>query len=117
MKIKFFLSANGKSPVLEFINSLEKTDQAKILGCLENIQELGLESPRVQFRQIDGKLWEIKIRSIGGGYRIFYVTIKKNIMVLLHSYKKQSQKAPDKEIKVAAKRLMEVLKNENAFIG
>lgn len=116
MKIKFFLSSNGNAPVLEFINNLEKNDQAKILGCLENIQELGFESPRVQFRQIEGKLWEIKIKSISGGYRIFYVTVKKDIMVLLHAYKKQSQKTPDKEIKVAARRLMEVLNDENNFI-
>jgi phage-related protein len=115
MFIKFFLTASGKNPVLELVNGLPKPDQAKIFACLESIQELGLESPRVQFRQIDGKLWEVKIRSEGGGFRIFYVTIRRDIMILLHAYKKQSQKAPDREISTAMKRLKEVLNNENDF--
>jgi phage-related protein len=58
-------------------------------------------------------LWEIKIQSASAGYRIFYVSIKANILVLLHAYKKQSQKAPQKEIEVAEQRMMEVMKYEN----
>jgi phage-related protein len=48
-------------------------------------------------------MWEIKIRSASGGYRIFYIGLKTNTntMVLLHAYKKQSQKAPKKEIDTA----------------
>jgi phage-related protein len=48
-------------------------------------------------------MWEIKISSASGGYRIFYIGLKTNTntMVLLHAYKKQSQKAPKKEIDTA----------------
>jgi len=113
MKLEFFITKNEKNPVLEFINKLEKKDQAKIFGCLQSIQELGFATPRVEFRQIDGKLWEIKIRTSNGGYRIFYVMVDKEKMILLHSYKKKSQKAPKKEISIAIKRLKVVLENEN----
>ena len=112
MIINFFVSQTGRSPVQEFIKSLNKQDKAKVLGCLQSIQELGLDCPRVEFRQIEGKLWEIKVRTQAGGYRFFYITIKKEVMVLLHAYKKQSQKAPKNEIEIALKRLKEVLKND-----
>lgn len=104
-----------KRPVVDFIERLTPKDQAKILACLKNVEELGFDSPRVEFRQISGKLWEIKIQTMSSGYRIFYVTLKKSVIVLLHAYKKQSQKAPKKEIEIAEKRLMEVLNNESFY--
>ncbi len=113
MQVEFFITENEKNPILEFIDKLQKKDQAKILGCLQSIQELGFNTPRVEFRQIDGKLWEIKIRTSIGGYRIFYMTISKDRMILLHAYQKKSQKAPKKEISIATKRLKVVLEDEN----
>lgn len=47
---------------------------------------------------------------------MFYVCIKADNMVLLHAYKKQSQKAPKKEIEIAEKRMLEVFKNESTYI-
>jgi phage-related protein len=116
MKVVFYSNASGKSPVLENINELGKEDQARLFGCLKNIEELGFYSPRVEFRQIEGKLWEIKIRLQSCGYRVFYVTIKKDMLVLLHAFKKQSQKTPDKIIKTAMKRLKEVIENETYYL-
>jgi len=109
MRIFFYKTKNGKELVDEYINKFEKVDEAKIRNCLIELQKEGLNSPKVTLRQIQGKLWEIKIKTSGGGYRIFYVTIENEIMVLLHIYKKQSQKAPKKEINIALKRMAEVL--------
>ena len=116
MELKFFITKDGKQPVLEFIRSLEKPDRTKIYGCLDSVEMLGFETPRVEFRQIEGKLWEIKIKTVSGGYRIFYISIHHNILVLLHAFKKQSQKTPPKEIKTAKNRLKEVIENEANYI-
>lgn len=116
MNIKFYQKKSGKSPVAEFLNDLPSDETARITGCLANVQELGFDSPRVQFRQIKGSLWEIKIKTSRSGYRFFYVCIQKEIIVLLHAYKKQSQKAPKQEIELAEKRMMEVYDNESTYI-
>jgi phage-related protein len=108
MKLHYYRKANGKEPVIESIDSLEKVDRVKITNCLKEVQREGLLCTKVIFRQIQGKLWEIKIKTSSGGYRIFYVMIKEEDMVLLHMYKKQSQKAPRKEIETAMKRMYEV---------
>jgi phage-related protein len=115
MKVVFYSKNNKDIPVLEFIRSLEVKERSKILACLKNIEEMGADSPRVLFRQIQGKLWEIKIQAQKSSYRIFYVCISLKIMVLLHAYKKQSQKAPTKELNLAEKRLLEVLENESHY--
>ncbi|MDR3490775.1 MAG: type II toxin-antitoxin system RelE/ParE family toxin [Gammaproteobacteria bacterium] len=113
MEILFYVNANNnKCPVNEFIKKLESKDKAKILGCLKNIEELGFDCPRVQFRQIRRNLWEIKIRSASAGFRIFYVCIKGRTLVLLHAYQKQMKKAPKKEIAIAEQRMLEVINNE-----
>jgi phage-related protein len=114
MRILFY--KNNRFPVLDFINVMAKKDQAKVLACLKNIEDLGFDSPRVQFRQIRGKLWEIKIYISNSSCRFFYVSLHSEVLVLLHAYKKQSQKTPNKEIAIAEKRLLEVLKNENYYI-
>ena len=88
MLIKFYLSSSGRSPVADFIKTLDKPDRAKILGCLESVEELGLNSPRVQFRQLEAKLWEIKITTQGGGYRIFYVCLRTDILILFYHLEK-----------------------------
>jgi phage-related protein len=118
MNIVFYVKENSnKCPVKEFIEKLQTKDRAKVLACLKNIEELGFDCPRVEFRQIRGQLWEIKIRSTSAGYRIFYVSLQTNTntMVLLHAYKKQSQKAPKKEIDTAEQRMFEVLDNEKDY--
>lgn len=115
MNIVFYVKNNNRSPVKEFITGLEVKDRAKILACLKNIEELGFYSPRVKFRQIRGRLWEIKIRSFSAGFRIFYAHMKASTIILLHAYQKQSQKAPDNEIEIATTRLLEVIKNEKNY--
>lgn len=113
MKVTFYEKPNGKHPVAEFIDKLPKPEQSRITGCLASIELMGFDTPRVQFRQIRGALWEIKIRTSRSSYRIFYVCTQKRALVLLHAYKKQSQKAPKKEIEVAEKRMLEVLHDEH----
>jgi len=107
--IQFYLSKSGRSYFEEFLVGLSSIDRASVLAVFEDIKLFGFKALGCQFRQIDGKLWEIKIRAPESGYRFFYVTFKPDHICVLHSYKKQSQKAPAKEIQLAKKRLAEIL--------
>lgn len=109
MKVSFFESGSGRCYVEDFMDDLPKGDQAAILAVLKDVETFGFSAVGCQFRQIEGKLWEIKIRAPTGGYRIFYVMISSGEMMCLHAYKKQGQKAPKRELEVARKRLKEVL--------
>lgn len=117
MKVKFYQKSSGKCPVAEFLGELSAEERARITGCLSNVERLGFDSPRVDFRQIRGSLWEIKIKTHRGGYRLFYVCLQGKNTVLLHAYKKQPQKAPKKEIETAERRMLEVIENESAYVN
>ena len=114
MEVLFYRGDN--SPVLKFIRKLPVDDRARIFACLKSMSELGFECPRSVFRQIRGKLWEVKIRTPHSGFRIFYVTVREQTCMLLHAYKKESSKAPQKEISIAEKRMMEVLNDEKIYV-
>jgi phage-related protein len=91
--------------VLDYIQNLAKPDRARVLEALEQIERRGFDAIRVEFRQIEGKLWEVKI----GSHRVFYVMIDREEIVLLHAYKKQQQKLPLKEREIAIRRMKELL--------
>ena len=95
-------------PVVDYINRQAVPEKARLIEALAGIETHGFEAPRVGFRQIRGKLWEIKI--VGRlAHRIFYASVEREEIILLHAYTKKSQKAPTKEVKVAEKRMKEVL--------
>lgn len=108
MKI-YFYEKSGKSPVKKFIEGLPGHDQARFLEVIDEIESHGFSAARVIFKPIEGKLWEVKFRSMQSSYRIFYVLMERDLMVWLHAFSKKSQKAPKKELSVARKRMKEVL--------
>ncbi|MBI3016677.1 MAG: type II toxin-antitoxin system RelE/ParE family toxin [Deltaproteobacteria bacterium] len=110
MKITFHSSSSGRSYFENFLEDLNREDKAQILALFEDVKKYGFNAIGCQFRPIEGKLWEIKIRITGGGWRFFYVMLSLDYMHVLHSYKKQGQKAPKHELEVARKRLKEVLR-------
>ena len=109
MKVTFAAATSGRSYFEKFIQDLSTQDRAVILAVFQDIQGHGLGAKGCDFRQIEGKLWEVKVRAPTGGYRFFYVLLAADHMHVLHSYKKQGQKAPPRELEVARKRLKEVL--------
>lgn len=105
LEIRFYVSLAGNSPVESYLEGLESKDRARIADALERVRTEGFEAVGIRTRQIDGKLWEIKVSR----HRVFYVTIEGPVVVLLHAYQKQGRKAPKAELDVARARLKEVV--------
>jgi phage-related protein len=109
VKVTFAAASSGRSYFEKFIQDLSTQDRVVILAVFQDIQGHGLEAKGCEFRQIEGKLWEVKVRAQTGGYRFFYVLLAADHMHVLHSYRKQGQKAPPRELEMARKRLKEAL--------
>lgn len=108
MKVTFAAAMSGRSYFEKFIQDLSVQDRSVILAVFQDIQDYGFGAKGCEFRQIENKLWEIKVRAPAGGYRFFYFTLNLDHIHVLHSYKKKGQKAPQKELDVARKRLKEI---------
>ena len=80
-------------------------EQAKIRNALRLLQEFGTSLGMPHAKPIQGKLWELR----PGGIRLFYFAYIEKQFVILHGYRKQSQKAPGREIEIALRRMEELL--------
>ncbi len=108
--INYFRTTSGKVPVEEYIDDIEnKKERADILSVLKGIQNHGTDAVGVEFRHIEGKLWELKVKTHGNQHRIFYVALKGGNMVLLHAYLKKTPKAPINEKETAKQRLRQLM--------
>jgi phage-related protein len=106
-RIEFYTDMRGRSPALDFLRSLPKREQAELLRVIDLLQEFGVQLGMPHARPIAG-LWELR----GGAGRLFYVAHTGRRFIILHGYRKQSQKAPQQEIETAQRRWADFLERE-----
>ena len=112
--------ADGKIPVMDFIQSLETKKQAKISREIDLLKKFGDELHYPHIDKIEGekykKLKELRIKLATNIFRIFFFLPKDDIAILLHGIVKKTQKTPKKELDVALERKKDYLRrNENGM--
>lgn len=104
--IIFYEKENGVSEVWNFLEKLRKKSltnkdariqykQATLY--IELLQNNGFMLPDNITKHIEGDIWELR----PGNNRIFYFFYDQNCFVLLHSFRKKTQKTPRREIEKA----------------
>ncbi len=95
----------------EFIDALPTRERDDWDEALTLLGLFGLDAP-VSLRQLDGKLWEIRL----GRHRVAYVVVHGPEMVLLHAFKKQAQRTARSDLDLALRgrrKLLEVPDEED----
>jgi len=98
-------TSTGRSPVLDYIESVPKFDQAKIARTIDLLSSCGfalLGTPYV--KKLRGDLFELRIMG-RRGYRIILFHWNGDGFVLLHAFAKQTKKTPLRAIAVAEQRM------------
>jgi phage-related protein len=108
MNVLYYQTSSGREPVREYVNSLPNEDRVIITGDLEQIRDFGIMAAQVMTRKLIEKLWEIKTGT-RHQQRIFYCVMSGDALVLLHACKKQKEGAQRNDVKLAYKRMKEVL--------
>jgi phage-related protein len=103
-QIHFYEDRRRKSPVLDFINNLSPKDRAKINNLFRLLEEFGTNLGMPHARRIEGQLWELR----PGDNRLFYCLVQQRKFVILHGFRKQTMKTPEKEIATAMRRMKEI---------
>jgi len=110
-EIVFYEDKNGDSPVYEFIKSLsQKTDKDsrinlnKINDYIELLSIHGQTLGEPFMKHIKDDIWELRpIKN-----RIFFASWTNGSFILLHHFKKKTQKTPPKEIDQASRNLKDI---------
>lgn len=105
-RIEFYEKADGTSDVWDFIEGMRlKKDTNKdariqykqAVMYIELLRINGTRLPDNITKHIEGDIWELR----PGNNRIFYFYKVENTFVLLHHFRKKSQKTPRSEIEQA----------------
>ncbi len=109
-QIEFFIDNRGKNPVADFLDKLPIAERAKITKHIHLLKEFGTRLGMPQARPLKGHkpLWELRPMP----NRLIYVALTGKRFVLLHGFKKKSQKTPQNEINVAEKRFQKLQEKE-----
>ena len=117
-KIYYYTDVNGKTPVLNYIESLAiKHDKDsrikfnKIRDYIKLLAERGLQTGEPFIKHLDGEIWELRpLRD-----RILFAAWdnEEKAFILLHQFMKKTQKTPKREIEIAKWRLQEIMGGGN----
>jgi phage-related protein len=103
LKVRFFKTDAGNEPVRKWLKSLSSEEKKTIGKDIKTVQ-FGWPIGMPLVRSLGEKLYETRSDVKDGIVRIFF-TVDKDKMVLLHGIIKKGQKIPQKDIKLARKRL------------
>lgn len=81
---------------------------ADYLHLLELLQEFGANLRLPHSRAMGNGLFELRPKGVEGIGRVFYCTQAGKSLVVLHSFVKKTQSTPERELKIAWKRMKEV---------
>jgi phage-related protein len=94
--------------IMDFLNTLDQQTAEKIewtLGLIRNLDRI----PNKYFKHLTGTngLYEIRCAWLGNAFRLFCFFDEGKMIIIVHGFKKKTQKTPFKEIQQTLK-----IKNE-----
>jgi phage-related protein len=105
----FYETPDGKRPVEDFIKSLGEHAQDKFIFKKELLGHFGPDLRYPHTKNIGDGIFELRFKSAEGQIRILFFFFCGRQIVLLHGFVKKKQKTPKKEIKIAKKRMRELV--------
>ncbi len=108
----FYVEERGRSPVREFLNTLDRRTQARFDWSIEQLRIRDIHVRESLVRHLEGKLWELRRESTTNIYRLLYSFLPGRRMLFLHGFQKKTQKAPRRDIEIAVARLERFLMRE-----
>jgi hypothetical protein len=109
--VYFFQEADGRSPVVAWLESLRRTDgqaYAKCVAVIERLAESGYELRRPTADMLRDGIYELRARKGHMNYRLLYFFHGRNVAIVAHALTKEDVVPPaDIERALARKRMYE----------
>jgi phage-related protein len=110
MKIRYYQTAGGRSPVEDFLLALPEETRLEIADAivlLESGQTLEMPLSR-NLSGIRPGLHELRMRDRAGQVRVIYYLKKGDAIYVVHAFRKKTQAIPRRELDIIHKRLKEI---------
>ncbi len=110
----FYETTDGKSPVEEFIESLDTETRDKFIVKQQLLQDFG---PRLRHPHTDHLvegIFELRFKGKEGQIRVLFFFFSGKRIIFTNGFVKKTQKAPRKEIEIAQERRKDFLTSKEA---
>ena len=115
-EIIFYRKANGETPVLDYLRTLQKSGSKdsrikmnKIVQYIKVLEEKGTRAGEPFVKHIEGDIWEMRPLQD----RILFGALVQGKFVLLHVFVKRTDKTPEREKAQAQRELADYLERSN----
>ncbi len=112
-EIDIYKKRSGKIPLREYLSKITKqsneSELSQINLSIELLKTYGFAINTVHknaIRRINPDLWELR----PGKHRVFFFSFIGNKIVLLHAFRKKSQKTPDIEVEKAMNEMKDYIR-------
>lgn len=104
-QVIFYKTQSGKSPIADFLDSLNAKQAQKVAWVL-NLIENSKGVPKEYFKKLTGTsgIWEVRVQSGSNIFRLLGFIHKGRLVILTNGFQKKSQKTPKNEIQIAEQR-------------
>ncbi len=89
--------------------------QARYVHLTERMVVFGPDLGMPHSRALGKGLFELRMKAKEGIGRVFYGTLPRRRILMLHAFMKKSQKTPAKELRIARERLKEAQTNADTY--
>ena len=91
------------------IEALPVKLRARLIRLLEVVENVGLEALRApHVKHLEGKLWELRVKTEEGIARGIYLTASERRLVVLHVFVKKSRRTPKRALATARERMKQM---------
>ncbi len=104
LNIYYHKSSSGREIIYNYIEFLDKDTEKTINASLRKFRDDHRYRQEPYCKKITKNIFEIRIKA-KDCYRILYAFLYKDTVVLLHIFKKKTNKIPKKDLKLAVNRL------------
>ena len=104
-RVVYYVDARGRIPVLEELRKLTDEEQKKILAYISFLQERGEELRRPMADYVGDKLYELRPKA----HRALYFFMLKDYAVIVHLFRKKTDRLPDAAKRIALNRMQDFL--------
>ena len=100
----YFETEGGKSPVKEFIDSLDPVSQRKFFVKRGWLEEYGHRLQMPHAKHLKDGIYELRFEGREGTIRILYFFFEGNKIIFTNGFKKKTKKTPHGELNLAFER-------------
>ena len=105
-RVLFYADAAGRDPVSKELEKLAPQERGKIAAYVALLRREGEDLRRPVSDYVGDKLYELR----PGAHRVLYFFFLKDNAVLLHLFRKRSDRLPDWERRVALSRMADLIR-------